>query len=221
MSLLRLNIPSIDDELRGIPSGSLIALEGSPLSYANLIARVILSSRSTLGERVTYFVIDEDFDDVRDSMASLGLRIHAFEASGVWSFIGEPEKPLHEHFNELLNRIKAGDWTCIDTFSSLVNSLCKNEEDLVNMLADIKRASKTGGGLHMLIVIPTMHSPRQLSIIRNKIDIVIKVSYREAGNSYIRYLKVVKSKRRPHQGIIVPFSITRTGLVFETVTRIA
>ncbi|MHC1600783.1 MAG: RAD55 family ATPase [Candidatus Nezhaarchaeales archaeon] len=221
MSLLRLNIPSIDDELRGIPSGSVIALEGSSLSYANLVARVILSSRSTLGERVTYFAVDEDFDDVRDSMTSLGLRIHAFEASGVWSFIGEPDKPLREHFMTLLGRIKDGDWTCIDTFSSLVNNVCKDEEDLINMLNDLKRASKAGGGLHLLIIIPVMHIPKQLSIIRNKVDVIIKVSYKEAGNSYVRYLKVVKSKRRPHQGIIVPFSITRTGIVFETITRIA
>jgi len=216
-----MNIPSIDDELRGVPAGSLIMLEGSPLSYANLVARVILSSRSTLGERSTYFVLDEDYDDVRDSMSSLGLRIYAFEASGVWFFMGREDKPLGESFNEYLKRIEEGDWTCVDTFSTLVNSLCKDDRELMQLISDFKDASRVGGGLHFLIVIPAMHVPRQLSIIRNMADMVIKVSYKESGNSYVRYLKVVKSKRRPHQGLIVPFSITRTGIVFESVTRIA
>lgn len=222
MDLLRLNIPVIDDELRGLPSGSVIAIEGRPLSYADLIARHILANRAYLGEKVIYFAIDDDVDDVRDSMLALNFRIQAFEASGLWSFIDKSKGQLQDLFNLLLDNVMRGGFSsCIDTFSSLVTSACKSEEEMLEMMQKLKSASKIGGGFHILLVVPTMHKTKQLDVIRSRADVVMKVSYEESGNSYIRYLKIVKIKRRPHQGIVVPFTITRSGIAFESVTRIA
>lgn len=220
MSLLRLNIPVIDDELKGIPSGSIIAIEGSPLSYADLIARCILANRAYLGEKVVYFVVDEDVDDVRASMLALNLRIQALEASGIWSFIDKSSGELQETFSSFLNDVRGGASSCIDTFSSFVTYACKSENEIIEVLWKLKSASKIGGGLHMLVVIPTMHKARQLDLIRSKVDVVMKVSYEETGSSYTRYLKIIKIKKRPHQGVVIPFTITRSGIVFESVTRI-
>lgn len=113
MSLLRLNIPIVDDELKGISSGSLIAIEGSPLSYADLIARYILANRAYLSEKVVYFVVDDDIDDVRASMLALNLRLQALEASGIWSFTGKPYKELQDAFSSFLNDV-GGASSCID-----------------------------------------------------------------------------------------------------------
>lgn len=220
MSLLRLNIPVVDDELRGIPSGSLLIVEGTPLSYADVIARLLLANRAYSGERVIYFLVDDDVEDVRDSMLALGLRIQSLEVSGAWTFINKSNKQLQDLFDHLLNEVKQGSSSCIDTFSSFVTQTCKDENEVVEVLHKLRSASRVGGGLHILIVVPTMHTARQLDLIRSKADVVMRVSYKESGNSYIRYLKIVKVKRKPHQGIVVPFTITKSGVVFESVTRI-
>lgn len=220
MSLLRLNIPVIDDELKGIPSGSIIVIEGNSLSYADLIARCILANRAYLGEKVVYLVVDDEVDDVRASMLALNLRIQALEASGIWSFISKPNGGLQEAFSSLLNDVRGGASSCIDTFSSFVAYACKGEDEMLEVLWKLKSASKVGGGLHILLVIPAMHKARHLNLIRSKADVVMRVSYEETGSSYTRYLKIVKIKRSPHQGVVVPFTITRSGIVFESVTRI-
>ncbi|MEM4576733.1 MAG: ATPase domain-containing protein [Candidatus Nezhaarchaeales archaeon] len=220
MSLLRLNIPVVDDELRGIPSGSLVVIEGSPLSYADVMARLLLANRAHSGERVVYFLVDDDVEDVRDSMLALGLRIQTLEVSGAWTFISRSNESLQDLFTSLLNDVKQGSSSCIDTFSSFVAHTCKDDNEVVEVLHRLRSVSKVGGGLHILVVVPTMHTARQLDMIRSKVDAVMKVSYKESGNSYVRYLKIVKVKRKPHQGIVVPFTITKSGVVFEFVTRI-
>jgi KaiC/GvpD/RAD55 family RecA-like ATPase len=216
---ISLYIPS--EELKRIPGGGLALIRGEPDSYYYLVGRYILFNHCRNGGRALYVALDEDVEDIRESMASLGMNPSVFEAAGQWVFMDLYSKPI-ENFPEedFLKYVQNGFWTALDSLSTFLLEFIQPE----NIMMSIKRLSrifKLSGGLHLAYIVPSLHDARTNIILQQIADIVMNTSYSEGGGEITRFLKIVKIKRKPYQGVIIPFMITSYGITFETTTRLA
>jgi KaiC/GvpD/RAD55 family RecA-like ATPase len=215
---VNLYIPS--EELKRVPGGGLALIMGEPDSYYYLVGRYILFNHCRGGGRVLYVALDEDVEDIRESMASLGMNINVFEAAGQWVFMDLYSKPTGNFpEEEFLKYVRNGFWTALDSLSTFLLEFVQSE-DVKMFIKRLSRIFKLSGGLHLAYVVPSLHDSRTNIVLQQIADIVMNTSYSEEGGGIARFLKIVKVKRKPYQGVIIPFMITSHGIAFETTTRL-
>lgn len=154
-------------------------------------------------------------------MAAMGMNVSFYEVSGQWVFTdlyGKNSSAFNE--NDFIKYVKNGFWTALDSFSTFLSEYVSAE----SLMVPIKRLSyvfRLSTGLHFAYLIPDLHDVKLNVFLQQVADVIIDISYSEVGGTITRFLKITKIRRKPYQGIIIPFTITGYGLSFETVTRLA
>ncbi|MEM1546745.1 MAG: ATPase domain-containing protein [Candidatus Methanomethylicia archaeon] len=218
---VNLYIPSEYEELKRIPGGGLTLIRGEPESYYYLVGRYILFNHCMNGGRTLYIALDENIEDIRESMATLGMNINVFEANRQWVFMDLYSKRI-ESFTEkeLLKYVQNGFWTALDSLSTFLLEFIQ-VENTISFIKHLSSIFRLSNGLHIAYVIPSLHDVRINVLLKQAADIVMDCSYSEEGGTISRLLKIIKIKRRPFHGIMIPFIITSYGISFEITTRLA
>ncbi|RLF24881.1 MAG: hypothetical protein DRN15_01200 [Thermoprotei archaeon] len=216
---VKLGIPGLDERLGGIPDGSLLLIIGDAEAPFHLIARQSLFNKALEGGKVVYVNIDESKDDIVSEMESLHWVLRPLEVSGNWTFINCEARPerafafLETRFREVVSK---GAWTCIDTFTSLLNLDRRRALSLLSLMLKIVRS----GGIHYLLVVKQFHEEEVLDRLKYMCDVVMEVELPRDIRRPLFLLRVPKIRRKPFSGLVVSFTVDERGVVIETLTRI-
>jgi KaiC/GvpD/RAD55 family RecA-like ATPase len=191
-------------------------------------------------ERCIYITFEEPAENIRESCRSFGWEIDKLEKSGRLLILSidpmdvarEVEAALVKKRGDLLIRTKGilgfipkgfkPDRIGIDSISSLYAAFAGQEENYRRYLTKLVEGLRKSGALSFLITESEQGLERysRSGIEEFLADGVIVMYYVRKGSSRQRAIEVLKLRGTPHLNRIIPFNITRRGIVIRAEERV-
>lgn len=213
---IKLKIAGFHEIYGDIPGGSIILLIGEPGSGNDIFAIQTLYLHTLEDIKVSYLTIDRHPREIIEEMRAYGWNIEKVKIK--WKFIDAytNQEAIEQQINEMIENIGIGDWSCIDTITTMWMKLKPME--IMKLIRYIKSKAREGGGLHFLIAIKGIIDKKDEQILKHAVDGVFEFEPQISSNRGI--IKIVKMRRRIGTWINIPYRITLRGIEIETVTRI-
>lgn len=219
MKLMKTWVEGLDKTLGGLPAKSVILMMGEPGSGHNLLAQQILYLHALKEDKSAYFTTFKSDVVVRESFENYGWKLKSLEKAKRWEFVDLRSLKGNQSFRKKISAsIQKGHWTLIDSLSHLL--MRQNPEQAFDVVETLLDGSRKYGGVHFLILTKGMHSSQTEMAVQEFVDGVIEFVLQEVGGGINRRIRVKKMKA-VHMPRLVPFNVTRQGIVVETAVRIA
>jgi len=221
---------ALDRAIGGIPAGSVIAVAGSPGSGHDMFVRQILYNASKSANRVTYLTVDRPPEDLVWEMAEAQMDVETLVGEQRWNFLNGYDVRLKVRQGELGVKVlldmlgavarsaKAGDWTCVDTLSKMLEYNGHNE--ITAFLDDITIQAREGRGVHFLTLVEDFHDKKTLSSIAQSCDGYLRMSLDNTRAEPLGTIRIEKLRMANSVQRSMNYSLTPTGVSIETATRI-
>ena len=221
---------ALDRAMGGFPAGSVIAIAGNPGSGHELFVRQILFNGAKGGNRVTYLTVDRPPEDVIAEMEDAGLNVEQLVSEQKWGFLNGYEarlkvkkgelgaKVLPEMLGAVAKSAKAGDWTCVDTLSKMLEQ--SSDAELTSFLDDISMQAREGRGIHFLTLVEDFHDKKILSTIAQACDGYFRMALDSGRAEPLGTLRIEKLRLASAVQRSMNYSLTTNGVTIETATRI-
>ena len=223
-------LEALDRAIGGFPAGSVIAVAGSPGSGHEIFVRQILFNAAKAGNRVTYLTVDRAPEDVIWEMNDAQMDVEQLVADQKWGFMDGYEvrlkvkkgelgvKVLLDMLGAVARSAKAGDWTCVDTLSKMLEY--NGHSEVTSFLDDITQQAREGRGLHFITLVEDFHDKKTLSTIAQACDGYIRMALDEARAEPLGTLRIEKLRLANSVQRTMNYSLTPNGVSIETATRI-
>jgi KaiC/GvpD/RAD55 family RecA-like ATPase len=223
-------IEALDRAIGGFPAGSVIVIAGSPGSGHDQFARQILFNGARAGNRVTYLTVDRPPEDIVWEMLEGGMDVEALVTDNKWNFLNGCEARLKVRQGELGVKVlldmlsavarsaKAGDWTCVDTLSKMLEY--NGHKEITAFLDDITLQAREGRGLHFVTIVEGFHDQKTIGMLMQACDGYIRMSLDGTRAEPIGTLRIEKLRLANGVQRSMNYSLTNEGVSIETATRI-
>lgn len=227
--LVKSGMPSFDETFGGLPDRSVILLMGGTGTGAEQFAQQFLFNSARRGSRVFYVTIEKPPTDVREELASIGLKIEPLEGTSPprWQFYDAftPRRTHRAAQASLLSLIRddlaVKDFDYYSAMDSLSYLLLRYDiTDVMDTVEQLLHYSREHGGVHLLIMNPDMHDSKTVHTILHIVDVALEFISEEKAQLIEWTLQVRKMKRASHKIGVLPFRLTDRGILFETTTRV-
>ncbi|MFX1513185.1 MAG: RAD55 family ATPase [Promethearchaeota archaeon] len=230
--LIRTGITTLDEQIKGIPSNSVILLLGEPGSGFLTFMHQILAMRTRLGGKILYASLDRPKEEV-----IFDTKIYGWDIENSWSFIdisptttraleiSWEKNTVNQLSHTFVTQIKKEkDQTRIlDTVINTISSLFLEAEarEVFGFINEYASAIKDTGGLHFVSMVRGMHS-REIEIsMVHFCDVVFDFWTDLRGDEYRRIMGVRKMRGAPiPPRMTLPLEFTKTGISPDTARRI-
>ena len=223
-------IEAFDRAVGGFPAGSVIVLAGKPGSGHDLFARQILYNGSKAGNRVTYLTVDRSPEDIIWEMGEAKLDVEALVADQKWSFLNGYDARIKVSKGELGVKVlldmlgavarfaKAGDWTCVDTLSKMLEY--NGHKEITSFLDDITIQAREGRGIHFITIVEDFHDAKTLGMLMQASDGYIRMNLDGTRAEPVGTIRIEKLRMANAVQRSLNYSLTGEGISIETATRI-
>lgn len=223
-------IEALDRAIGGFPAGSVIVMAGKPGSGHDQFARQILFNAAKGGNRVTYLTVDRAPEDIVWEMEEAKMDVERLVGEQKWNFLNGYEvrlkvkqgelgvKVLLDMLGAVARSAKAGDWTCVDTLSKMLEY--NGQKEITSFLDDITLQAREGRGIHFVTIVEDFHDPKTLSMLMQACDGYIRMSLDSTRAEPIGTLRIEKLRMANSVQRSMNYSLTQDGVSIETATRI-
>ena len=224
-------IDALDKILGGIPSGSVILINGKPGSGFDIFAQQILYFAAHSGTcNVLYVAADRPTYDIEGEMIARGWAVDTLLSDNRWAFLDAYSvrlnvikevvgaRALTELFRSLPSLIKEGTWLGIDTLTSFLQII--SYEDALGILVDLMSCARDRGGLHLLLTVEGLHDNKTMITLAQMVDGFISLTLDSNYAEPVGKITIEKFRKLHHVRRIIPYRIVENGIVIETTTRI-
>ena len=155
MKLLKTGIAGLDEFLTGGLPPRVLLLTGLPGAGNEVFARQIAYTRAKqVG--ITYFIVNETADSVRNDMAVYNWDLAPLEENGNWRFkVITKKMDLQEAIFEEMSQRRT---VIIDSISELL--LTREVDEVIDLLTAMSNKNKNGDEYHLLLLTEGMQDPR-------------------------------------------------------------
>ncbi len=231
--LIKTGIITLDEQIRGIPSNSVILLLGEPGSGFMVFMHQILTMRTRAGGKILYASLDRPKEEV-----IFDAQIYGWEIENAWDFVDiSPttsraleiswERNLANQLSHtFVNRIKKDkeETRILDTVLNSISSLFleADSREVFGFLNDYALAIKDTNGLHFVTMVRGMHS-REIEIgMVHFCDCVFDFWTDLRGDEYRRIMGIRKMRGAAvPPRMTLPLEFTKTGISPDTARRIS
>ena len=229
---LMTGIDALDRTIGGFPNGSVILIQGKVGSGFDIFAQQILYTMASLGEcNVLYVTVDRPPDDIESELTARNWDISPLMADKRWEFLDlytlrlnvrkgvAGPKALFDAFLRIPSLIKEGTWSAVDTLTFVLESV--ESKDVLGFLDEMVAAAREKGGLHFLLLVEGLHDERLVTSLAHLADGLFTFSLDPQAIEAMGSLRIVKLRKASHVTRLISYRIVDTGIVVETVSRIA
>lgn len=220
MKLIKTQIMQLDKTLGGgLPDKSVILMLGEPGSGNDTLAQQIMYQHALKEGKVAYFTTFRSPDVLTEDFETFGWMVSPLKKAGHWTFIDvHASNALQILQKEIATRVGEGRWTVIDSLSYLLlTQEYKSVLDTIELLLD---NAQKHGGIHFLLLTRGMHDSQTEITMQHLADGVIEITAQKIAGGIDRRIRIKKMRKVVYVPRLIPFSITKTGIVVETAVRI-
>ena len=220
MKPVKTRIMQLDEILGGgLPDKSVILMLGEPGSGNDTLAQQIMYHHALKEGKVTYFTTFRSPDALTEDFETFGWTVSPLKKAVHWTFIDvHASKTLQILQKEIPMRLKEGCWTIIDSLSYLL--LTQEYKPVLNTIELLLDNTRKHGGIHLLLLTRGMHDPRTEITMQHLADGVIEITAHKVSGGIDRRIRIKKMRKAVYAPRLIPFSITKNGIVIETAVRI-
>jgi len=220
MKLVETKITELDEVLGGgLPDKSVILMLGEPGSGNDTLAQQIMYQHALKEGKVVYFTTFRAPDVLTEDFETFGWIVSPLEKAGHWAFLDvHASKALQILQKEIPMRLKDGCWTIIDSLSYLL--LTQEYKLVLNTIQLLLDNTRKHGGIHFLLLTRGMHDSQTEITMQHLADGVIELTDQRVTGGIDRRIRIKKMKKAVYAPRLIPFSITKNGIVIETAVRI-
>lgn len=220
MKLVKTQIMELDKILGGgLPDKSVILMLGEPGSGNDTLAQQIMYQHAHKEGKVAYFTTFRSPDVLTEDFETFSWTVSPLKKAGHWTFIDvHSSKALQILQKEIPMRVGEGCWTVIDSLSYLL--LTQEYKLVLNAIQLLLDNTRKHGGIHFLLLTRGMHNPQTEITMQHLADGVIELTTRKAAGGIDRRIRIKKMRKAVYVLRLIPFSITKNGVVVETAVRI-
>lgn len=220
MKLVETQITELDGVLGGgLPDKSVILMLGEPGSGNDTLAQQIMYQHALKEGKVTYLTTFRSPDVLTEDFETFGWMISPLKKAGHWTFINvHASEALQILQKEIPMRLKEGCWTIIDSLSYLL--LTQEYKPVIKTIQLLLDNTRKHGGIHFLLLTRGMHDSQTEITMQHLADGVIELTGQKVAGGIDRRIRIKKMKKAVYAPRLIPFSITKNGIVIETAVRI-
>jgi KaiC/GvpD/RAD55 family RecA-like ATPase len=239
IELIPSGIKGLDQAIGGLPDKSVILLIGEPGCNNTTFVQHILWNYSTLGGKITYYLVGTTGTSVSQDMLSFGWKVDHHQKTSNWKFVNvftpeisdllinlapseQEQVNLTHNLNTLkrdfLLRAQHGHWTALDSITFLL--LEYPPKEIYSLVRYCVVAAHLHGGIHFLIMYKGIHEEHILNTVQLLADGVIEFSLKETVRGLEGSL-LIKKMRKNLKTRVIPFSVNESGFRVETAVRLA
>jgi len=221
MKLIKTWIEGLDEVLGGgLPDKSVVLMMGDPGSGYDILAQQFLHQHALKEDKVAYFTTLRSTDILREDLEAFGWDVSSLEKDDRWVFIDlHSARALQILHEEIPLRVKKASWTLIDSLSYLL--LTQKRNLVLKVVELLLESARKHGGVHFLLLVKGMQSPRTEITLQYLVDGVIESTAQEVAGGIDRRIQIKKMRKTVYTPRLIPFNITERGIVIETAVRIA
>ena len=215
MKLLKTGIAGLDEFLTGGLPPRVLLLTGLPGAGNEVFARQIAYTRAKqVG--ITYFIVNETADSVRNDMAVYNWDLAPLEENGNWRFkVITKKMDLQEAIIEEMSQRRT---VIIDSISELL--LTREIDEVIDLLTAMSNKNKNGDEYHLLLLTEGMQDPRDEIAMQHFAEGVIVFTATWATDTVHTDILIKKMMGTFVPARRLPYSISKKGFLIETATRI-
>ena len=215
MKLLKTGIAGLDEFLTGGLPPRVLLLIGLPGAGNEVFARQIAYTRAKqIG--ITYFIVNETADSVRNDMAVYNWDLAPLEENGNWRFkVITKKMDLQEAIIEEMSQRRT---VIIDSISELL--LTREIDEVIDLLTAMSNKNKNGDEYHLLLLTEGMQDTRDEIAMQHFAEGVIVFTATWATDTVHTDILIKKMMGTFVPARRLPYSISKKGFLIETATRI-
>lgn len=220
MKLIKTRIQLLDETLGGgLPDKSVILMLGEPGSGNDILTQQIMYQHALKEGKVAYFTTFRPPETTTEDFKTFGWDVSRLKADH-WTFIDiHTSKALQILQKEISMRIGHGCWTIIDSLSYIL--LTQKHNLVLNMVESLLDNARKHGGIHFLLLTQGMHDPQTEITMQHLADGVIELIAQKTARGTSRRIRIKNMRKTVYVPKLIPFNITKNGIVVETVVRTA
>lgn len=215
MKLLKTGIAGLDEFLTGGLPPRVLLLVGLPGAGNEVFARQIAYTRAKQ-KGITYFIVNETADSVRDDMAVYNWDLAPLEENGNWKFkVITKKADLQEAIIEEMGQKRT---IIIDSISELL--LTREIEEVIDLLTAMANKNKDGDDYHLLLLTEGMQDSKAETAMQHFAEGVVIFTSTWTTDTLHTDILIKKMKGTFVPARRLPYSISKRGFLIETATRI-
>ena len=215
MKLLKTGIAGLDEFLTGGLPPRVLLLMGLPGAGNEVFARQIAYLRAKQ-TGITYFIVNETADSVRNDMAVYNWDLVPLEENGNWRFkVITKKMDLQEAVIEEMSQRRT---VVIDSVSELL--LTREIDEVIDLLTAMSNKNKNSDEYHLLLLTEGMQDPRAETAMQHFAEGVIVFTASWATDTVHTDILIKKMRGTFVPARRLPYSISKKGFLIETATRI-
>ena len=215
MKLLKTGIAGLDEFLTGGLPPRVLLLVGLPGAGNEVFARQIAYTRAKQ-KGITYFIVNETADSVRDDMAVYNWDLAPLEENGNWKFkVITKKADLQEAIIEEMGQKRT---IIIDSISELL--LTREIEEVIDLLTAMANKNKDGDDYHLLLLTEGMQDSKAETAMQHFAEGVVIFTATWTTDTLHTDILIKKMKGTFVPARRLPYSISKRGFLIETATRI-
>lgn len=221
MELVKTWIEGLDEVLGGgLPDKSVVLMMGEPGSGYDILTQQILYQHALKEGKVAYFTTLKSPETLREDFETFGWDVSSLEKNDRWVFIDvHTPRALQILQEKIPLKVKEGRWTVVDSLSYLLST--QKYDSVFKMVELLLENTHKHDGIHFLLLTQGMQKPQEEITMQHLVDGVIKFAAEEVAGGIDRRMSMKKMRKTVYAPRLIPFNITKQGIVIETAIRIA
>lgn len=215
MKLIKTGIAGLDEFLTGGLPPKILLLTGFPGSGNEVFARQVAYSKAKQ-TGVTYFVVNQTPENVKEDMLSYDWDTTTLEANGNWKF--EVLAKTADLQESVIEEIKQHRIIIIDSLSEVL--LTRKIGEAINLLTAMSLQNKDAEQYHLLLLTEGMQDPKAEIAMQHFAEGIIEFNTNWTTDSAHRDILIKKMRGALVSSRRLPYSIGKRGFLIETATRI-